>query len=118
MLGAWDREDTLGFGSDRTKMTTVAALGAGLCLENEVVGDLTASYKRPSALCAGIKALDALPFSSQMVVQCVHARVDFLGHVLFLIFANKEMILNVDYVSCVFLLHLFTSKLNQLCNIP
>lgn len=82
-MGAWDRADTLGFGSNRTKMTTVAALRAGHCLENEVVGKLTVSYKKPSALCAGMKALDALPFSFQMVVQCIHARVDFLGHVLF-----------------------------------
>ena len=35
-LRARDREDTLGFGSNRAKMTVVAALGAGHCLENEV----------------------------------------------------------------------------------
>nr|KAF6491042.1 synuclein alpha interacting protein [Molossus molossus] len=34
-LGSGEKGDTLGFGSDRAKMTIVVALGAGHCLENQ-----------------------------------------------------------------------------------
>lgn len=72
-LEAIDREDTLGFGPDRATVTIVAALGAGHCPENGV-GDLTASYKRPSVVCweAG---LDGFPLSPQVAAQCVQAGV-------------------------------------------